>query len=184
MWPMTWRIRRAYGREAFMRSCALRIFEAETISSARVTLRVFATLLILVRISLAPAISSLAVGRTWGRRHRSPTVGRGPPYALPAAGLLELFQALLERGLDVVVPVAGLDDLLHEIAVVAVEVRVQRGFERQHLVQRQVVEEALLRGVHRQREFGDRQRRVLLLLHQLGDALAALELRTRRRVEV
>src|SRR5580765_1441412 len=56
MWPMTWRIARAYGREARMSSCALRIFEAETISSARVTLRVFATLLILVRISLAPAI--------------------------------------------------------------------------------------------------------------------------------
>ena len=31
---------------------------------------------------------------------------------------------------------------------------------------------------------GDRHRRVLLLLHQFGDALAALELRTRRRVEV
>jgi hypothetical protein len=38
----------------------LRIFEAETISSARVTLRVFATLLILVRISLAPAMYLLA----------------------------------------------------------------------------------------------------------------------------
>jgi hypothetical protein len=44
---MTWRIACAYGREAFMRSCALRIFDAETISSARVTLRVFCTLLIL-----------------------------------------------------------------------------------------------------------------------------------------
>ena len=57
MWPITWRISRAYGREARMRSCALRIFEAETISIARVTLRVFSTLLILVRISLAPAMS-------------------------------------------------------------------------------------------------------------------------------
>ena len=41
-----------------MRSCALRILEAETISSARVTLRVFCTLLILVLISLPPAIVS------------------------------------------------------------------------------------------------------------------------------
>ncbi len=57
MWPITCVIRRAYGRDAFMRSCALRIFEAETISSARVTLRVFCTLLILVLISLPPAIS-------------------------------------------------------------------------------------------------------------------------------
>jgi hypothetical protein len=49
------------GREAFIRSCALRIFEAETISSARVTLRVFCTLLILVLISLPPAIVIPAV---------------------------------------------------------------------------------------------------------------------------
>ena len=55
---MTCFIARAYGREAFMRSCALRILEAETISSARVTLRVFCTLLILVLISLPPAISA------------------------------------------------------------------------------------------------------------------------------
>ena len=34
---MTCFIARAYGREAFIRSCALRILEAETISSARVT---------------------------------------------------------------------------------------------------------------------------------------------------
>src|SRR3546814_15378424 len=63
MWPMTCFIARAYGREAFIRSCALRILEAETISSARVTLRVFCTLLILVLISRPPAISySLAQG--------------------------------------------------------------------------------------------------------------------------
>src|SRR3546814_9236617 len=48
MWPITCFIARAYGREAFIRSCALRILEAETISSARVTLRVFCTLLLLV----------------------------------------------------------------------------------------------------------------------------------------
>src|SRR5690606_12564254 len=56
MWPITCFIARAYGREDFIRSCALRILEAETISSARVTLRVFCTLLILVLISLPPAI--------------------------------------------------------------------------------------------------------------------------------
>src|SRR3546814_7667800 len=61
MWPITCFIARAYGREAFIRSCALRILEAETISSARVTLRVFCTLLILVLISLPPAMFSLAL---------------------------------------------------------------------------------------------------------------------------
>src|SRR3546814_7913251 len=73
MWPITCFIARAYGREAFIRSCALRILEAETISSARVTLRVFCTLLILVLISLPPAMFSLALlasgglgSRDWG----------------------------------------------------------------------------------------------------------------------
>src|SRR5512139_1477462 len=56
MWPINCVISLAYGRDAFMRSCALRILEAETISSARVTLRVFCTLLILVLISRPPAI--------------------------------------------------------------------------------------------------------------------------------
>jgi hypothetical protein len=39
-----------------MRSCARRIFEAATISIALVILRVFCTLLILVLISLLPAM--------------------------------------------------------------------------------------------------------------------------------
>jgi hypothetical protein len=78
---MTWRIARAYGREAFMRSCALRIFDAETISSARVTLRVFCTLLIFVRISLAPA--------TWVQPVESATTNRlaGFCTSVPKEGL-------------------------------------------------------------------------------------------------
>jgi hypothetical protein len=40
-----------------MRSCAFFIFEAATISIAFVILRVFCTLLILVRISLLPGMS-------------------------------------------------------------------------------------------------------------------------------
>ena len=39
-----------------MRSCALRILEAATISMALVILRVFCTLRILTRISLVPGI--------------------------------------------------------------------------------------------------------------------------------
>ena len=72
---MTCFIARAYGREAFIRSCALRIFEAETISSARVTLRVFCTDLILVLISLPPAISFLAL--TVGAASAAITLVRG-----------------------------------------------------------------------------------------------------------
>jgi hypothetical protein len=45
----------AYGRAARMRSCALRILDAATISMALVILLVFCTLLILPRISLVLA---------------------------------------------------------------------------------------------------------------------------------
>src|SRR3546814_5313901 len=100
MWPMTCFIARAYGREAFIRSCALRILEAETISSARVTLRVFCTLLIFVLISRPPAMLSF------------PAVAW--VCCLPATGGLELFDALHERGLDLVVPVAAGVDLPHQ----------------------------------------------------------------------
>src|SRR3954469_8778150 len=56
MCAATLRIFSAYGRAWRMRSCAFLIFEAATISMAFVILRVFCTLLILVRISLLPAI--------------------------------------------------------------------------------------------------------------------------------
>jgi len=52
-----WNARRTYGRDARMRSCAFFIFEAATISIALVILRVLCTLLILLRISLEPAMS-------------------------------------------------------------------------------------------------------------------------------
>src|SRR3977135_199317 len=53
--------RSTYGRDARIRSWALFIFAAETISIAFVILRVLCTLLILFRISLEPAISVGAV---------------------------------------------------------------------------------------------------------------------------
>src|SRR5690349_22168479 len=49
----------AYGRAERMRSCALRILEAATISMALVIFLVFSTDLILPRISLPAAISEL-----------------------------------------------------------------------------------------------------------------------------
>src|SRR5690606_32519582 len=117
-------IARAYGREAFIRSCALRIFEAETISSARVTLRVFCTLLILVLISLPPAMSSLALLAS-GFWSGDPATGvRRPrcPLPSPGAGRLEVFDALAERGFDLVVPAAAGVDLRDQVAGGVVEV--------------------------------------------------------------
>ena len=57
MCAATLRIFSPYGRAVRMRSCARRIFDAATISIALVILRVFCTLLILVRISFDPGIA-------------------------------------------------------------------------------------------------------------------------------
>src|SRR3546814_10926035 len=57
-------------------------------------------------------------------------------------------------------------------------------FPGQELVDWDLVDVALFDGVQRRTHLADRQRTVLLLLHQLGDELAARELRPRRRVEV
>src|SRR6478672_1829269 len=130
---MTCFIARAYGREAFIRSCALRILDAETISSARVTLRVFCTLLILVLISRPPAIVRLR---------------------LPRAGRAELFDALLERRFELVVPVAGLVDLRDDVAHRVGEVGLEGGFERTDLGDRHFVHVALVDGVDRERLLG------------------------------
>src|SRR3954467_10709743 len=52
-------MRSLYGRAARMRSCALRILDAATISIALVILRVFSTDLILPRISFPTAMTVL-----------------------------------------------------------------------------------------------------------------------------
>src|SRR5690625_4393802 len=62
MCAIIWRIMCAYGREACINACALRILEAETISSARVTLRMFCVDLILVLISRPMAMNVSGLG--------------------------------------------------------------------------------------------------------------------------
>ena len=57
----TVRIFSLYGRAERIRSCALRILDAATISIALVIFLVFSTLLILPRISLPAAIAMLPV---------------------------------------------------------------------------------------------------------------------------
>src|SRR5690606_12922692 len=164
-WPITCFIACAYGREVRIRSCALRILEAETISSARVTLRVFCTLLILVLISRPPAISSSRLAGPGARRlDLVPSTRRDHPprFGLPGTGRLELFDALFERSLDLVVPGAGAVDLLDQLAGGVGEVGVQAFLEGTDLGDRHVVQVTLVDGVDRQRLVGDRHRQVLL----------------------
>ena len=59
-WPAICQMRETYGRVWRIRSCAFFIFDAATISIALVILRVLCTLLILLRISLVPAIGASA----------------------------------------------------------------------------------------------------------------------------
>src|SRR5690606_34338794 len=170
-WPITRRMRSAYGREARMRSCALRILLAATISMALVIFCVLLKLAILTRISFTPGMSL------------SVAVDRYVPASI-SARLGEFFAALLQRRFvlrrEHRVRVDAVDGLL----VVGLGERLQTRFEGADLLQLDLVHVAVVHGVDGQRHFGHRHRRVLLLLHQLGHALAALELTAGRLVEV
>src|SRR5690606_7300779 len=160
----------AYGREASMRCCVRRSFEAATISMAFVIFCVFFTLLILVRISLPLAIRFHLGGEKWCRKLVSDTFFRFPPiwicylprskkgvwhqfsipfFRLVRAGRREAFDRLLQLGLDLVVVVAARVDVVEQRTVVRASIRVQAGLERHDLVDRDVVEVAVVHGEQR-----------------------------------
>src|SRR5690348_13454863 len=151
-----------YGRDARIRSCAFFILEAATISIALVILRVFCTLLILLRISFEPAIARVLV----------------------AAVLLKVLDRGGERLFGLAVHFLARLELVHQRRVLALHESTQARFEGERLLDGHVVEIALSDREQRQRFLGDRQRRVLRLLHQLGDQPAAIELLARRFIEV
>src|SRR6187402_2034600 len=102
-----------------MRSWAFLILEAATISIALVILRVFCTLLILVRISFDPAIAV-----SW----------------LERAVLLEVLDRLVQRALVVLRQVLRLLDPVDQRAVLALDELAQRRFGRERLLHVDVVE--------------------------------------------
>src|SRR5882672_12055022 len=71
-------MRSAYGRDAAMRSCVRRSFDAATISIAFVTFCVLFTLAILVRISLPLAIALYRKNRDMFDFRPSPRLDRNP----------------------------------------------------------------------------------------------------------
>ena len=102
--------------------------------------------------------------------------------------------SLLERLLVVAVVVLRRASLSHlapffsivgeQRRVLGLQVLVQAVFERQHLLDVDVVEVALVHREQRRAHQADRQRRVLRLLEQFGHARAAVELLARGFVEV
>src|SRR5512139_769603 len=157
----------AYGRADFMRSCALRILDAATISMAFVILRVFSTLLILVRISFPAAIVA--------PNQRGLSID---------AGFFELVHRGGERLLGRVIQVAAGFDGVHDAGVLRLDEGHQRGLERQDLVDFDIVHVALVDREQGHGHLRNGHRRVLRLLHQFGHATAALELLQGRRIEV
>src|SRR5215203_4529627 len=139
-----------------MRSCDFLIFEAATISIALVIFFVPSTLLILTRISF-PAAMRKSSFWSW--------------VAAPSGeGLLERGHSARQLHLGVLVELPALLDLGEQARVAGLEVRVQAGFEGEHLLDVDVVHEPLVDGEQRRRHQRDRERRVLRLLEQLGDA--------------
>src|SRR5690554_901361 len=85
---------------------------------------------------------------------------------------------------DIVVVIAFLVDLGHQIGVLGAHVGDQRGFEINDFVHFDIVQIAFVRGVQNHRHVGYAVGAVLLLLHQLGNALTVLQLLTGRLVQV
>src|SRR5690606_18996345 len=107
-----------------------------------------------------------------------------PALGLPALGRLEVLDARLDTGFDLVVVVALLVDLGEQVGFFALEPGQQSGLQGTDLADLDISQEALLGGVQADRHFRYRHRRVLLLLHQLGNALTMLELLAGRFVQV
>src|SRR5690606_22761817 len=140
----------AYGRPARILSCALRILDAATISMALVIFRVFCTLLILVRISLIPAIALpvRALSRTGpAGPHYVWTTGAQTPGALAnhlkSTVLLEIFNGSGELGLVFLGQLFLVFDTLHQGFVLGLEGIFQCLLKGQDLVDFEVVKIAL-----------------------------------------
>src|ERR1700756_5585353 len=121
-----------------MRSCALRILDAATISIAFVILRVFSTDLILPRISLPTAMTVLLERRSWSVESGERLLeGRDGFAQFGLGGLAGLGELLLLRrvaGAELRLPLGAV--LLHlrqQRRVVGLQVLVQAVLERQHL---------------------------------------------------
>ncbi len=93
-------------------------------------------------------------------------------------------QHFLQRCLDVLRQVRFRVDALQQIRIAAMHEGLKLGLRIDDSAAVDFVEVAVVRGIQRQRHLRDRHRRILLLLHQFGDSLTALELLARGFVQV
>src|ERR1700732_1954318 len=120
-----------------MRSCAFLIFEAATISMALVILRVFWTLLILVRISRLPAIFAFCLLVLSGASR--PLAHRSRCYSLVRCIFLEILDSLVKLRFVVLAEVLGGLDALDELRVLALHVVAHRALGGERLLHVDVV---------------------------------------------
>src|SRR5436190_12174317 len=159
-------MRPTYGRVARILSCAFFIFDAATISIALVILRVLCTLLILLRISFGLAMAAPSAG------------------SLVRAVFLEVLDRRGKRFLVLGAEIPGRLDLLEQVRVFALHISAQRPLEGERFFHWHIVVVAAVHRKQRERLLSDRKRRVLRLLHQLGDKAPAIELFARRLIEI
>src|SRR6516225_3311545 len=174
-------MRSLYGRAVRMRSCALRILDAATISIAFVILRVFSTDLILPRISFPTAMTVLLDRGSWsGESGERLLEGRDGFAQFGLGSLARLGEFLLLRriaGAELRLPLRAVPFHLREQrSVVGLQVLVQAVLERQDLLDLQRIHEVVVDGEQRGGHQADGQRRVLRLLQQFRDAGAAVQL--------
>src|SRR5690606_20097449 len=112
----------------------------------------------------------------WPYRTKRDRIASRPALGLPALGRLEVLDARLDTGFDLVVVVALLVDLREQVGFLTLEPGQQGSFEGTDLADFNVSQEALLGGVQADRHFRHGHRRVLLLLHQFGHALTMFQL--------
>ena len=97
--------------------------------------------------------------------------------ALPGLRAFKRLNRSLEAGVDFVVIVARSGDTAHQVSVLSMHVRQQRVLKVADLVSTSIsFKVAFVGSKEHQPHLGNALRRVLLLLHQLGDALTMIQL--------
>src|SRR6056297_1424944 len=106
------------------------------------------------------------------------------PQSLPALSGLEFLQSSFQAGNDVVIVLAFGANLVEQVFLLSAHPVQKLGFKLNHYIDLDIIQEAFVGCVQYGTHFSNRHRAVLVLLHQLGDALAMLQLLTSCLIQV